>query len=326
MLDVFFYETFLEEKKLLTRHLPPEICAAYTPKTIQEHGRARPPAKFISIRTQSLIPDAWANKLNGILSRTTGYEHLVDYLQKNKGNTPCGYLPNYCSRAVAEQAILMMLALMRKLRRQMNNFERFNRDGLTGVECAGKHLLVVGVGRIGSQVVAIGKALGMVVKGVDLAPKTSNIEYVSLAAGLSCSDVIICAAPLTTMTRKMFCYDTMKSCRPGTLFINIARGEISPLRDLKRLLDKGTLGGVGMDVFEEEGRMAALLRKGKTKNVSMLKHIQNLKQQDNVIFTPHNAFNTSEAVQRKAEQSIQAVVSFLGGRGFPEGVPVGEQG
>ena len=66
-------------------------------------------------------------------------------------------------RAVAEQAILLVMALLRKLPQQTQQFPRFHRDGLTGHECAGKKLLVVGVGNIGSEVVRIGQALGMAV-------------------------------------------------------------------------------------------------------------------------------------------------------------------
>ncbi len=146
-MDVYFYEAFQEEVAALRRYLPAGISAGFSDKTIQETGDWEPDAPLISIRTQSVVPPAWTVKVRGIVSRTTGYDHLVG--QK----IPCGYLPHYCSRAVAEQAILLVMALLRKLPQQIAQFPNFHRDGLTGRECAGKRLLVVGVGSIGAEVV-----------------------------------------------------------------------------------------------------------------------------------------------------------------------------
>ena len=149
-MDAFFYEAFEEEAAALRRYLPPQVRAGFTWKTIQEAGDAEPPAPLISIRTQSALPAAWTGKVRGIVSRTTGFDHLVGI------QIPYGYLPHYCSRAVAEQAILLMMALLRKLPQQTGQFPKFHRDGLTGRECAGKKLLVVGVGDIGLEIVKIG--------------------------------------------------------------------------------------------------------------------------------------------------------------------------
>ncbi len=161
-MDVHFYEAFEEEIVVLRQYLPAHIRAHFTSNTIQEAGDAKPPAELISIRTQSIIPPAWAGNLKGVVSRTNGYDNLVGC------RIPCGYLPHYCSHAVAEQAILLVMALLRKLPAQIAQFPAFHRDGLTGSECAGKKLLVVGVGNIGTEIVKIGQALGMQVHGVDL--------------------------------------------------------------------------------------------------------------------------------------------------------------
>jgi phosphoglycerate dehydrogenase-like enzyme len=64
--------------------------------------------------------------------------------------------------------MLLMMALLRKLPRQIEQFSHFERNGLTGAECLNKNLLVVGVGRIGSEIVRIGQGLGMNVTGVDI--------------------------------------------------------------------------------------------------------------------------------------------------------------
>ena len=69
--------------------------------------------------------------------------------------------------------MLLWMALLRKLPAQMQHFTSFNRDDLTGSECAGKKLLVVGVGNIGSEIVKLGLGLGMAVRGVDLIAEIS---------------------------------------------------------------------------------------------------------------------------------------------------------
>ena len=123
MLDVMFYEAFEEEEKEIKEALPTDVRAGFTPKTIAEAGGKECPAQLISIRTQSALPVEWAKDLKGILTRSQGYDHLTDYLSKTKADIACGYLGSYCARAVAEQAVLMMMALLRRLKKQIKQFE-----------------------------------------------------------------------------------------------------------------------------------------------------------------------------------------------------------
>ena len=197
MYDIFFYEAFEEEAAALRRVLPGDLRAGFTADTIQEYGRAAPESPLISIRTQSVVPGEWAGMLDGILSRSTGYDHLVAYCQANRPALPVGYLPLYCAQAVAEQALLLWLALLRHLKRQVRQVETFERDGLTGRECRGRRLLVVGVGNIGHAVVMIGTGLGMEVRGVDLVERHADVAYVGLDAGLPWADIVVCAMNLT---------------------------------------------------------------------------------------------------------------------------------
>ena len=124
-MDVFFYEAFEEEEQALRRLLPPGLRTGFVPSTIQEHGDHHPPAPIISIRTQSEIPPTWASELRAILARTTGYDHLKTYRDQTGSKLPCGYLPKYCSRAVAEQAMLLWMSLLRKLPAQMEHFKSY---------------------------------------------------------------------------------------------------------------------------------------------------------------------------------------------------------
>ena len=319
-MDVMFYEVFEEEAKLIKELLPTGIEAQCTWKTIQENGDEIPPARLISVRTQSLIPLSWAHQLDGILSRSQGFDHLLKYRRESGANIACGYLGTYCSRAVAEHAIMMMMVLLRKTKLQMKNFQNFTRDHITGSECQSRNALVVGVGNIGSQIVDMAQGLKMNVKGVDIEPRLKTIDYVSLSDGLSWADMIFCALPLSEQTRGMLNYEALKKAPKGFILINIARGEIIPTQDIKKLLDENLMGALGADVFEKEQDLANSLRGSPGEKSEETKIVQNLTERDNVLFTPHNAFNTEESVRQKASLSVAAVKEFLKKKTFPVSV------
>ena len=320
-IDVFFYEAFAEETAALRRRLSPDVRAGFTPQTIQECLFNAPPSPLISIRTQSVIPPGWAGLLQGILTRSTGYDHVKRFREETGGGIPAGYLPQYCSRAVAEQALLLWMGLLRKLRLQMRRFERFKRDGLTGGECLGRTLLVVGVGNIGSEICRLGQALGMKVMGVDILRKHHDVNYVGIEEGIAQADVIVCAMNLTPENRGYFRYDLLQRANQGAVFVNIARGELSPHRDLLRLLDEGCLAGAALDVYENESALAVSLRSGVPGGDDDARACLELRKRENVILTPHNAFNTVEALERKAGQSAEQVARFLAEKTFLWQVP-----
>ena len=321
-MDIFFYEVFEEEGQALKRYMPPHIAAGFSCKTIQEHGNITPAAFVISIRTQSIIPTSWAPKLSGILTRSSGYNHIVAYRQKSKKNIPCGYLPSYCSRSVAEQTMLLWMSLLRKLPQQISKFSHFHRDGLTGLECEHKTLLVVGVGNIGYEIVRIGNGLGMEVLGVDIIKKYSSVSYVSIEQGLARANIIVCAMNLTSDNLGYFNYQMLKKAEPGAIFVNIARGEMSPSADLLRLLDENHLAGVALDVYNQESELAVSLRTGRSSSNKEVQATLALSKRENVILTPHNAFNTREAVDKKAKYSIQQIEHFFEKGNFIWPVPI----
>jgi D-lactate dehydrogenase len=310
MPDVFFYEAFQEEAEALRGLLPANITADYTDATIQESGHAAPPARLISIRTQSQIPRAWATQLDAILSRSTGYDHLVAYAAATGAPLALGYLPLYCHRAVAEQAMLMWMALLRRLPRQVAQFRTFHRDGITGRECAGRTLVVVGVGHIGHEVCALGRALGMRVLGVDVDERHADVSYTDIATALPQADVVVSAMDLNRMNLGYFDAAKWRRVKPGAVFVNVSRGELSPSTTLLAALEAGQLAGVGLDVFDHEVTLASSLRSGTPIADLEVAATLALANRDDCILSPHNAFNTAEAVHRKSEHSVEQIVAF----------------
>jgi D-lactate dehydrogenase len=118
---------------------------------------------------------------------------------------------------------------------------------------------------------------------------------------------------LTKENVSYFGYETLKRARRGVVFVNIARGEFTPAQDMVLLLDEGRLGGLALDVYDDESTLATALRAGKS-GFPLL-------GRPNVILTPHNAFNTVEAVDRKARQTVQQIEHFVAHNWFLWPVP-----
>jgi len=318
MSDIIFYEVFQEESEALKALLPENISAEFNRNTVQESRGGTPQASIVCTRTQSRIPQDWSEGIKGVLTRSQGYDHLDGFRRDVGKNVPCGYLGDYCSRAVGEQAILMMLFLLRKIKPQLIQFEKFDRDGLTGEECLGRNALIVGAGCIGAQIFDMVKGLRLNVKGVDIKKKIGKLQYTSFEQGIPWADIIFCALPLTSGTVGLLDYHMLKNVKKGAVLINVGRGETTPPEGLKQLLDEGILGGLGLDVFDEEDVLALHLREGKEGFSSAKEKILiELKDRANVIFTPHNAFNTQEALKKKTSLTVASCVQFLQKGSFP---------
>ena len=311
--DAFFYEAFAEEaERLLHYAAAAGLRVGHSPLTIQETGHAAPPAPVVSLRTQSIFPPAWAPHLRGILTRSTGYDHLFAYRDAVGGACPpLGYLPLYCVRAVAEQALLLWTALLRRLPRQLAEFDRFRRDHLTGRENPGKTLALFGVGHIGYEIWRIATALGLIVRGVDPVRRHADVAYAEPAEALAQADIVVCAMNLTPRNRGYFTRDVLAQAQRRPILVNVARGEFTPAAVLEAALDDGLLSGVALDVFNEEATLAPALRTGDAAALSPDNQaLLRLRKRHDVLLTPHNAFNTIEAVERKSEQSIRTLLQF----------------
>jgi D-lactate dehydrogenase len=319
-----FYEAFEEEELYLRKNLPSNKRYFFTWKTIQEAHLSDdiPLSEIISIRTQSKIPAHWAKILKGIITRSTGYDHVNEYLLENSAKIASAYLPDYAGRAVAEHAMMLWTCLLRKLPQQIHSFKKFQRDGLTGSEIRNRKIAIVGIGRIGSQIVDIAHGLEMDFCGVDIVPnndliKKYGLRYFPLAHAVKISDIIVCALPLTELTRGLMDARVLSSAPRGAIFVNVGRGEISPANDLLELVRDGILSGVGLDVYNYEKELALVLRNGMSldKITNEAKReilaITNMMSNPAFILTPHNAFNTEESVERKSIKTAENLSSFL---------------
>lgn len=312
-LDAFFYEAFAEEAERLQHHAAHAgLHIGFTAQTVQEAAHDAPPAPILGIRTQSILPADWPAQVQGLLTRSTGYDHLLD-LRASLGRSapPIGYLPLYCARAVAEQAMLLWTALLRRLPRQLEQFDHFRRDHLSGRENPGKIMALFGVGHIGYEIWSIATGLGVIVHAVDPVQRHAGVAYTSPEQALAEADIIVCAMNLTSQNRGFFNATRLAQTQRKPILVNIARGEFTPATALEAALNEGILSGVALDVYNEETSLAVALRGGTRDALPPDNHaLLRLRERHDVLLTPHNAFNTLEAVERKSEQSIRTLLHF----------------
>ncbi len=264
-------------------------------------------------------------KLRLIATRSTGFDH-IDLVEASRRGIAVVNVPTYGENTVAEHTFGLILTLSRNiheayLRTIKNNFSI---EGLKGFDLHGKTIGVVGAGKIGSHVIRIARGFGMNVLAYDPYPnellaETLDFKYVNLKTLLKSSDVITLHVPLIPATKHLICGKNLSTIKKGALLINTARGGLVETQCLIKGLKSGRLSGVGLDVLEEEQLLMEekhMLRRG-GKNEKELKAIvkdHKLLKMDNVIFTPHIAFYSQEAVERITHTTIDNIIAFSKGK------------
>jgi D-lactate dehydrogenase len=299
---------------------------------------------IVSIFIYSKIDAAFLDRhpaVRLVATRSTTWDHIDLAACAKRNVTVCG-VANYGDYTVAEHALALILAVARRLREAMAlRGTGFSSEDIRGMELRGKTLGVIGAGRVGRHTIALAKAFGMNVVAHDPRSDTEAAEkigfrYVSLDELLRESDVISLHAALTPETFHILDRAAFAKCRPDVLIINTARGRLIDTEALIEALDKGIVAGAGLDVLGEEsvmreeashiisGQIARRVRgeageyrisdAARVKQLEKLIHLEALLSRPNVIFTPHIAFNTIEAIERICRATMENIDAFLAGR------------
>lgn len=280
---------------------------------------------FVSSRVTEHVLDEMPN-LKMIATRSTGFDH-IDLNACQKRGIIVTNVPNYGENTVAEHAFALILALSRKIFQSFERTEKmdFDRKGLQGFDLYGKTLGVVGTGNIGRHAIRIGRGFSMKILAYDVkhdARLASELgfEYSeNLSDLLSRSDVITLHVPYIAPTHHMINADNVKDIKPGAILVNTSRGGVVETEALLWALENKILSGAGLDVLEEENdtyEHIQLLSKGFPKNKDIATILRNhiLVARNDVILTPHNAFNSIEAANRIFETNASNILAFLDGR------------
>ncbi len=261
-------------------------------------------------------------KLKLIACRSTGFDNIDLEAAEARGITVVN-VPTYGEETVAEYAFALLLALTRKLPAVLKTKnEQFAMADLCGIDLAGKVFGAIGTGHIGQKALKIADGFSMKTIAYDAFPNDElqdkyHFQYVSLDELLSQADVVSLHVPLLPSTRHIINRERLEKMKPGAILINTARGELVDTKALIDALDSGQISGAGIDVIEGEGLLhhteeVALLGK-QTLAEDVLRHgveISTLQKMPNVIISPHNAYNTVEAIGRINSTTVQNIIDF----------------
>jgi D-lactate dehydrogenase len=232
-------------------------------------------------------------------------------------------VPSYSPHAVAEHTIALILTLNRKIHRAFNRVREFNFSlrGLAGFDLCGKTAGVFGTGKIGRLVGQILRGFQMRVLAYDPYPNRdwatrNEIEYVEMRALMEESDIITLHAPLTPQTDRIINHQTLDMMKSGVILANTSRGRLIHTQALIKALKSGQVGGVALDVYEEEEGIFFEDLSGEILHDDELARLLTF---PNVLVTAHQAFFTHEALNEIARVTVENMRRSIEGRSFVEG-------
>ena len=232
-------------------------------------------------------------------------------------------VPAYSPHAVAEHAVALLLALNRKIPRANNRVHdlNFSLNGLVGFDLHGKTAGIVGTGKIGRITAQILRGFGMRVLAYDPYPSPDwavehGIEYTDPQTLARQCEVISLHTPLTPETHHIIRRETIELMKPGAILINVSRGALIDTRALIEALKTGRLGGVALDVYEEEEGVFFEDLSGQILHDDDLARLLTF---PNVLITAHQAFLTREALSEIARVTVANLSAGAEGQPFLPG-------
>lgn len=232
-------------------------------------------------------------------------------------------VPAYSPHAVAEHAVALLLALNRRLTRAHNRVHdlNFSLDGLVGFDLHGKTAGLIGTGKIGRITAEILSGFGMKILVSDPYParpwaEQRGFEYVSSEDLMAHSDVISLHTPLTAETEYLIRKETLALMKHGVYLVNVSRGGLVNAKDLIKALKKGRIGGVALDVYEEE---EGVFFEDHSGDYLLDDTLARLLTFPNVLITSHQAFLTREALDEIADVTIENLSRHDNGRSYLPG-------
>ncbi len=267
-------------------------------------------------------------ELKFITTMSTGFDHIDLEACKSRGITVCN-VAGYGEITVAEHTFALLLAISRRLIESYMRVKEgyFSPENLTGFDLSGKTIGVVGVGSIGQHVIKIAKGFGMNVLGYKRSPdpeleKELGFKIVDLATLYASSDIVSLHVPYTKETHHMVSADTISKMKDGVVILNTSRGPLIDTTALLKFLESKKIGGIGLDVCENEPMLREekqiLSKEFNKEDLLCLLEEKMLLNYKNVIVTPHNAFNSREALQKILSTTAENINSYL--NGIPQNV------
>lgn len=238
-------------------------------------------------------------------------------------------VPAYSPYAVAEHAVALLLAINRKIPRANNRVHNLNFSlvNLVGFDLHGKTAGIIGTGKIGRIAAEILRGFGMKVLAYDPFPSPDwaakcGVEYTDAQTLARESAVISLHVPLTKETYHIIRRETLELMQPGVILINVSRGALIDTRALIDALKAGKLGGVGLDVYEEE---EGIFFEDLSSKILQDDELARLLTFRNVLITAHQAFLTNEALAEIARVTAENLIALSEGKPFLPGTELKDE-
>jgi len=247
-----------------------------------------------------------------IALRSAGFNH-VDLEASKAAGLVVARVPAYSPHAVAEHTVALILTLNRKTHRAFNRVREgnFALDGLLGFDLVDKTMGIVGTGLIGQTVARIMAGFGCRLIAADPVPNPAcealGVRYLPLDQVLRLSDIVTLHCPLTPATHHLIDDVALSHMKRGAMLINTSRGAVIDTQAVIRSLKDGTIGSLGLDVYEEE---ADLFFEDLSDQVIPDDVFARLLTFPNVLITGHQGFFTEEALTAIAETTIANITAF----------------
>jgi D-lactate dehydrogenase len=295
------------------KHSATFLDAPLTVKTAELAARHRAVCGFVNDDLSAPVLSALAHiGVQIVALRCTGFNN-VDLNTAHELGIRIARVPAYSPHAVAEHTIALLLALNRKLHRAFNRVREsnFSLDGLLGFDLFGKTVGIVGTGEIGRVVARILIGFGCNVIATDPAPSDEcrklGVKYVPWETLCRDSRVITLHCPLTPSTKHLVDAKAIQAMQPGIILINTSRGAVVDTRALIQGLKNKTIGGLALDVYEEE---AHLFFEDLSDRIIDDDIFARLLTFPNVLITGHQGFFTQEALTNIAKTTADNLTAF----------------
>jgi phosphoglycerate dehydrogenase-like enzyme len=201
--------------------------------------------------------------------------------------------PGTNARAVAELALLLAMAALRRIPEALTNIRNERWTPVTGRLLSGKTVGLVGVGHVGTSLTELVRPFGCRVLGYDqLELEVAGVQFVALDELLASSDVVSIHLPLTSTTRGLIGRREFGLMQVSSVLVNTSRGPIVNQSDLLSALGNGGIAAAGLDVLENEPPDS-----WEVLNMS------------NVILTPHIAGSSDESNLEMGLAAIHGLVA-----------------
>lgn len=265
----------------------------------------------LSERIDDELLDEAGESLKIVANFAVGYDN-IDVQACTARGVALSNTPGVLSKATADQAMMLMLAVARRVVEGHRLVATGRWAGwaplqLLGQDLGGRTLGIVGMGRIGREVAKRAQAFDMTVhyhnrsRDTDAEHRLGVAYEADLYALLAASDVISLHCPLTEQTRHLIDQKALETMKPNAILVNTARGEIVDEEALAEALATGKIWGAGLDVFEQEPRVTG-----------------RLKDLPNVVLAPHLGSATKATRDAMATLCAEAIVSVLKGESVPQ--------